>query len=95
MSVHTNEICDEESLMISRTDKIIFAAIGERLVLLLLKKSKISQVQIYGFNYTRILMSLDQQKTMESQWSQKQTNNQTNNTFYLIGTFKGKNLMLT
>ena len=40
MSVHTNEICDEESLMISRTDKIIFAAIGERLVLLLLKRAK-------------------------------------------------------
>lgn len=42
MSVHTNEICDKESLMVSTTDKIIFAAISERLVLLLLKKSKIS-----------------------------------------------------
>ena len=42
MSVHTSEISDKESLMISTTDKIIFAAISERLVLLLLKKSKIS-----------------------------------------------------
>ena len=41
MSVHTNETCDEESLMLSRTDKIFFTAIIERLVLLLLKKSKI------------------------------------------------------
>ena len=40
MSVHTNETCDEESLMLSCTHKSIFIAISERLVPLHLKMWK-------------------------------------------------------
>ena len=43
MSVHTNETHDLEFIMLSCTHKIIFIAISERLVPLLLKMCKISK----------------------------------------------------
>ena len=53
MSVHTNETCDEESLMLSCTHKNIFIAINERLVPLHLKMCKISK-----FKYMVLIMLL-------------------------------------